>query len=221
MPALLPPELAGALALFALLALPGVLAVRAPWTTVPGLSVAFWTLTWWWLPVEGRSRLLAATLAVSAVFAFLRLLPKHFVPPPPGYPAPPPPVAGPTTGRAPRLSSPPSLLVVAVALGLVAPFALWAHAPGPEMAFTTTSARVAVWHDGLPGSYAPLLPLAPFGAPAPALATLSADLSLLSGLDPARAVVLATLAALGLGLLGRTPSSRRGFRPRPPSSSRR
>jgi hypothetical protein len=196
------PDLTGVLALLVLLALPGVLAVRAPWTTVPALSVAFWTLTWWWLPLEGRSRLLVVALAVSAVLALLRLLPKQLVPPPPGHPPSPPPVSGPTTGTPPRLWSPPSMLVVAVALGLVAPFALWAHAPGSGMAFATTSARLAVWRDGLPWSYAPLLPLAPFGAPAPALATLAADLSLLCGLDPSRAVVLATLAAVGLALLG-------------------
>jgi hypothetical protein len=196
------PDLRGVLALVALLTLPGVLAVRAPWTTVPALSVAFWTLSWWWLPIEGRSRLLVALLAVSAVLALLRLLPRHFVPPPPGHPVPPPPVSGPTTGKAPPLSSLPSMLVVAVVLALVAPFVLWANAPGREMAFATTSARLAVWRDALPWSYAPLLPLAPFGAPAPALATLAADLSLLCGLDPSRTVVLATLAAIGLALLG-------------------
>jgi hypothetical protein len=196
------PDLRGVLALVALLTLPGVLAVRAPWTVVPALSVAFWTLSWWWLPIEGRTRVLVALLAASAVLALLRLLPKQFVPPPPGRPAPPPPVRGPTSGRAPRLSSLPSVLVVAMALGLVVPFALWAHAPGRDMAFATTSARLAAWRDGLPWSYAPLLPLAPFGAPGSALATLAADLSLLSGLDPSRTVVVATLAALGLGLLG-------------------
>jgi hypothetical protein len=195
-------DLRGVLALVALLTLPGVLVVRAPWTTVPALSVAFWTLSWWWLPIEGRGRLLVVLLASSGVLALLRLLPKRFVPPPAGHPAPPPPVSGPTSGTPPRLLSLPSALVVALALGLVSPFILWAHAPGPEMAFATTSARLAVWRDALPWSYAPLLPLAPFGAAAPAPATLAADLSLLSGLDPARTVVLATLAALGLGVLG-------------------
>ncbi|MCG6928057.1 MAG: hypothetical protein LJF30_22470, partial [Acidobacteria bacterium] len=119
----LPPEAAGLLALVALSLLPGVLLVRAPWTTVPAFSVAFWTLGWWWLPLGSRSRLLGASLVLFGVLALLRFLPKHAVPPPPGYdgPAPSPLVTGPLTGDVPRLRSRSSLLVLGVALALLVP----------------------------------------------------------------------------------------------------
>ena len=65
-------------------------------------------------------------------------------------------------------------VVVALAALLLAPLAIMAHAPGPEMAFHTTAARAALWRDGLPVTYQPLLPLGPFGAHPPALATLAA-----------------------------------------------
>ena len=70
------------------------------------------------------------------------------------------------------------------------------------MAFHTTSARLAVWRDGLPLTYEPLLPSAPFGVHAPSLPSLAADLSLLSGLDPGRAVVVAALLSAALLLVG-------------------
>ncbi len=199
----LPPEAAGLLALVALILLPGLLVVRAPWTVVPALSVAFWTLSWWWLPLEGRSRVLQAALLIFAVLALLRVLPKHTVPPPPGYtgPEPPPLVTGPTTGNVPGLRISPSLLVVAVALAMIVPWPLWPHAPGREMAFHTTSARLALWREGLPKTYEPLLPLAPFGAHAPALPTLAADVSLLSGLDPGRSMVAVALLSAALLLI--------------------
>ena len=198
------PEAAGLLALAALVLLPGLLVVRAPWTAVPALSVAFWVLSWWWLPVEGRSRLLATAVAAFALLATLRLVPRRPVPPPPGYAGPPaaPRVSGPITGRPPRLRSAPSLLVVAVAVVLVAPFGLWFHAPGAEMAFHTTAARLAVWREALPAGYAPLRALSPFAAHPAALSTLAADVGLLSGLDPGRCVVAATLLSLALVLLG-------------------
>ena len=48
----MPPDLAaearGLLALAALLLLPGLVIVRAPWTAVPFLSVSFWIVSWWW-----------------------------------------------------------------------------------------------------------------------------------------------------------------------------
>jgi len=48
----------------------------------------------------------------------------------------------------------------------------------------------------------PLVPLAPVGAHAPALATLAADISRLSGLDPAPSLLLLVVAATGLLLVG-------------------
>ncbi len=199
----LSPEVVGLAALLALVLLPGLVVVRAPWTVVPALSVAFWTLSWWWLPMGSRTRVLGFALAALALLAAFRLLPKHVVPPPPSYdgPPPPPPVTGPLSGHTPRLRSGPSLVVVAVALALLAPLVLLSHAPGQEMAFHTTAARLAFWRDALPTTYEPLLPLAPFGAHAPALPTLAADVSLLSGLGPGRSVALVTLGAVALLLL--------------------
>jgi hypothetical protein len=200
----LPPEAAGLLVVVALALLPGLLVVRAPWTVVPALSVAFWVLGWWWLPLAGRSRVLQAALALFAVLAVLRTLPRQHVSPPPDYngPEPLPPVTGPTTGDAPRLRSAGSLTVVGVALGMLLPVPLWPHVPGREMAFHTTSARLAQWRDGLPLSYEPLLPIAPFGAHAPALPAVAADVSLLSGLDPGQSMVVASLLSAALLLIG-------------------
>jgi hypothetical protein len=59
-----------------------------------------------------------------------------------------------------------------------------------------------VWRDGIPASAEPLLPLATVGAHAPALATLAADVSHLSGLDPAASLLLVVVAAAGLLLVG-------------------
>jgi len=200
----LPPEAAGLLALAALFLLPGLLVVRAPWTAVPALSLAFWALSWWWLPFAARSRVLAAALVVFVVLALLRLLPKHTVPPPPGHagPFPEPPITGPTTGDVPRLRTVPSLVVAGVALALLVPLPFEHHAPGPEMAFHTTSTRLVLWRDGAPATYEPLLPVGPFGAHSPALPTLAGDLAHVAGLDPARAVLLMTLASHGLLVVG-------------------
>jgi len=197
------PLVAGLLALALLALLPGALVVRAPWTAVPALSLAFWALGAWWPPLAGRGRFLAAALLAFGLLALLRLLPKHEVPPPPGWrvpPAPPPP--GRPGPRPPRATSGPSLLVAVVALALLAPLPLWHHAPGSRLAFQTTSARLLTWRDAIPATTQPLLPLAPVGAHAPALATLAADVSHLSGLDPAPALLLVVVAAAGLLLVG-------------------
>ncbi|HXY38342.1 MAG TPA: hypothetical protein VEQ10_01655, partial [Vicinamibacteria bacterium] len=133
----------------------------------------------------------------------LRFLPRHEIPPPPGWPVPAAPRPQPRPGQdPPRLRSGPSLLVAAAALLLLAPAPAWRHAPGPRLAFQTTATRLLLWHDGPPLSAEPLLPLAPFGAHAPAMATLAADLSGLSGADPARAVLLVVVTAAGLTLVG-------------------
>ncbi len=199
----LPPETAGLLVLVALVLLPGLLVVRAPWTAVPALSVSFWVLSWWWLPLAGRSHVLQALFALFGVLAVLRILPRHTVPPPPDYtgPEPPPPVSGPTTGVAPTLRSAASLAIVGVALAMVVPLPQWPHVPGREMAFHTTSTRLAQWRDGLPTTHEPLLPLVPFGAHSPALPTVAADVSLLSGLDPGRSMVVASQLSASLLLV--------------------
>lgn len=203
MPPVVPPLLAGLLALAALALLPGILVVRAPWTAVPALSLAFWVLSAWWSPLAGRSRAVSAALLASLLLASLRLLPKHEVPPPPGWVPPPAPRPLPRPGLPPPpLAGPASLPVLAVALALLLPATLGEHAPGPRLAFQATTARLLVWRDGVPATAEPLLPLAPVGAHAPALATLAADVSSLSGLPPAHAVLLAALAGTGLLLVG-------------------
>jgi hypothetical protein len=210
----LPSEAVSILALAALVLLPGVLVVRAPWTAVPALSLAFWVLTLWWLPFPAvsRARFVGMALAAFTLLAFIRVLPKHEVRPGAGEPGGESPSGGRDEQRAsldvdsrpaaPPLVSGPSLVVLAASLALLVPFRLWRHAPGPQMAFQTTAARLLVWRDGLPLSGEPLLPLASFGAHAPALPTLAADVSHLSGIEPAPAVLLVTLATVGLLLTG-------------------
>ncbi len=195
----------GLVPLAALLLLPGLLVVRAPWSAVPALSLAFWALSAWWPPFAslGRGRLVSAAVAVFALLSLLRLLPKHEVPPPPGWV---PPLASPPPARPglppPPLASAASLVVLAAAAALLAPLPLWHHAPGPDLAFQTTTARLLVWRDGVPATAEPLLPLAPVGAHAPAIATLAADASRLSGLDPSRSVLLVLVVAVSLALTG-------------------
>src|SRR5512147_3138655 len=84
------------LPLAALVLLPGLLVVRAPWTAVPALSIAFWVLSAWWPPFAGlgRGRFVSAALTAFGLLLLLRAIPKHEVPPPPGWnplPAPPAP----------------------------------------------------------------------------------------------------------------------------------
>jgi len=189
----------------ALVLLPGLLVVRAPWTAVAPLSLAFWTLGAWWPPLAGpgRGRVVAAIVAGSIVLALLRLVPKHEVQPPPGWQPQAAPLRPARPGLPPpALASSPSLFVLATALGLMAPLALWHHAPGPRLAFQTTTSRLLVWRDGIPLTAEPLLPLEPVGAHAPALATLAADLSQVTGLDPGPALLWVVAAAAGLLLVG-------------------
>jgi hypothetical protein len=191
--------------LAALLLLPGLLVVRAPWTAVPALSLSFWVLTAWWPPLAGlgRGRFVSAALLAFGLLSLLRLLPKHEVPPPPGWTPPPaaPPPARPGLPP-PRLTTAASLLVLGASLALLAPLPLFRHAPGPRLAFQTTIARLLVWRGAVPETAEPLLPLAPVGAHAPALATLAADGSHVSGLDPAASVLLVVVVSAGLSLVG-------------------
>ena len=129
------------------LLLPGLLVVRAPWTAVPALSLAFWVLGGWppvdRLPLAGRlvdrGRSSACGLARAAARAAEargtaapglegRIRAERRRPPRPRAPA----------ARGAGRRSWCSL----VALALVAPFPLWRHAPGPDMAFQTTAARL-------------------------------------------------------------------------------
>lgn len=188
----------------ALALLPGLVVVRAPWTAIAPISLAFWVLGPWWPPLStaSRGRLLAGALLASAVLAALRLLPKRAVAPPPAYPPPRREAASRPGLDPPPLAAASSLLLLGTALALLLFVPLWPHAPGPGLAFQTTAARLVVWRDAVPRSFEPLLPLEPFGAHAPALATLAADVSLLTGHDPAPSLVAVVAAAAGLALLG-------------------
>jgi len=169
-------SLCGLLAFVVLLLLPGLLVVHAPWPAVPFLSLSFWALSWGWLFGASRQRFLHAALPGFLLLALLRLL-------------------KPLGLRAPRGST--VLVLAAAALPLLA-FFCWPLCPGAEMSFHSLGARLLVWRDGLPLTYEPLVSLRPFGAHAPALPALAADVSLLSGLAPAKAVLLAHQAAVGL-----------------------
>jgi hypothetical protein len=153
-----------------------LLVVRAPWTAVPFLSVSFWIVSWWWLPGAGRETFLRAALLVFLVTVSLRLLKRLELRPPRG----------------------PAMLVVVAALARITPFFLWPVAPGPDMSFHALTTLLMVWRDGLPVSYEPLLPLHTFGAYPPGLHALAADVALLSGMAPHRAVFLVSLAGQGL-----------------------
>ena len=174
------PSLLGLLAFVVLLLLPGLLVVRAPWPAVPFLSLAFWALTWGWLFGASREPFLRGALLSFFLLVLLRLF-------------------KPLDGRRPGW--PTVLVLVAAALPLTA-FFLWPVCPGAEMSFHSLGARLLVWRDGLPSTYEPLAHWLPFGAHAPALPALAADVSLLSGLPPAKSVLLVHQAAFGLLLIG-------------------
>jgi hypothetical protein len=179
-------------ALAALVLLPGLMLVRAPWSAVPFLSLAFWMLTWAWTPWLG-SRL----AFVQASLVFFGLL---------------------TALRLPRLQGmwprAPIVALVGVALGLLGPWFVRGLAPGAGAPFRALTTRLLVWRDGLPLTYEPLLAVHHFGPALRAVDLLAADLALLAGGEPARAAHLAQLAAQGLALLAAFELARRLARPR-------
>ncbi|HUG53891.1 MAG TPA: hypothetical protein VMR21_09825, partial [Vicinamibacteria bacterium] len=166
----LPDDTRALLALAALAALPGLLVVRAPGRAVPLLSLAFWVLSWPWFAGASRTRFLQSALAVFAALAFFRLL---------------------RLDR-PRRPRPEHGLLAAGALALFVPFALWPVAPGSAMPRESLAALMLSWHDAWPPSFEPLLATRPFQAGG--VASLAADVSLLSGAPAYRATLLATLA---------------------------
>lgn len=174
------PCLLGLAAFVVLLLLPGLLVVRAPWPAVPFLSLAFWALSWGWLFGASREPFLRGALLAFFLLAALRFF-------------------KPLDWRWP--GGPTVLALVAACLPLLAYF-LWPVCPGAEMSFHSLGARLLVWRDGLPATYEPLAALRPFGGHAPALPALAADVSLLSGLPAAKAVLLVHQAAFGLLLIG-------------------
>jgi hypothetical protein len=163
------------LALLALLLLPGLLVVRAPWTAVPLLSLTFWIASWWWLPAMGRTRLLGAFLVAFGLAALLRL----------------------ARLDASRPSWPALLALTAALLRACAGLAA-----GSGLALDPTAAQLMVWHDGLPATYVPLREGGSFGAHPHGLDAIAADVALLAGLPVSRALALAAGAARGLWAIG-------------------
>jgi hypothetical protein len=172
------PALATVAVLGVLALLPGALAVNARWSAVPFLSAAFWILSWRWVPDlgGGRTRFVIGVAGLSALLGLLRL----------GREA-----------RRPHLPW-PVLLVAGAALMRLVPFAWRTVAPGAEMSLHSLEALLLVWHDGVPRTYEPLLPIHQFGAHPPGLHILAGDLALISGVDASRATLLVALMAHGL-----------------------
>lgn len=165
----------GLAALAGLLLWPGFLVVRAPWPAVPFLSLSFWLLTWWWLPSGAeRSALLGAALLFFALLSAVRLLKPLAV----------------------SLPSRGTILVLVLSAACLVPFFGHEVAPGTSLASVETT--LAVWRDGFPSTYEPLVPIPSFGAHAPGIPFLAADVSLVSGLAPHRAVALVSVASAGL-----------------------
>jgi hypothetical protein len=163
--------------LAALVLLPGLLVVRAPWPYVPFLSMAFWMASWRWLEPfgAGRAAFVRSALLVFAALGCLRLL-------------------KPLGLRRPRARAMAVLLLAVLPLALVP-----STAPvGLDASFRAAGVRVLSWRDGWPVSYEPLLPLAPFGAHAPGLTAVAADVALLAEHPPLASLRLAEAAGLGL-----------------------
>jgi hypothetical protein len=157
-------------AMVALLALPGLVAVLAPWRAMPLLSLAFWVISWTWLGGAGRTRFVHAALAALVALALLRVL---------------------RPGPVPR-PRPAHLVLAAVALMACLPAARRTVPSGPGMPLESVTAELLAWHDGWPVSFEPLLPVAPFRASGVAL--LAGDVLLLTGARPHRAVLIVAVA---------------------------
>jgi hypothetical protein len=187
-------EAAGAVSLLALLLLPGLLVVRAPWTAVPALSLAFWIASWAWLEplARGRTRFLHVAFALFGALVILRLLK------PLG------------AGR----PSAPALAVAAAAALRALPYVFWPVAPGGAAAMHALLALLLVWRDGVPRTCEPLLPVAAFDPGALGFTGLSADVSLLSGLPAPRAAFLVGVVAHGLVQIAVYALLRTWLRPR-------
>jgi hypothetical protein len=169
---------AGLLGLAALVLLPGLVIVRSGWPFVPFLSISYWLVTWGWLTPggPGRERFLQVSLVLSGVLAALRLL-------------------KPLGARHPSW---PTVAVVTFALLRLLPLAAWPAAPGREAGFASAQALLLTWRDGIPASFEPLYPVAGFGLGGFGPAALAADVSLLTGTPPHRALLAVELAAEGL-----------------------
>lgn len=183
------PDARGMAAAVALAVLPGVLVVRSPWRAMPMLSGAFWVLTWTWAGGGSRLRLLHVAFLAFVALAAFRVLRPHPLPRP---------------SRA-------HVALVLAAVVLAVPYAIHAAPGGARSPVEALAAELLGWHDGWPASFEPLLPVRPFRASG--LSMLAADVVLLSGADPHRAVfavaiggdILLLIALWSLAEVGMTP----------------
>ena len=174
----LPPDARAAAAAAAMVALPGVLVVRAPWRALPLVSLAFWVISWTWLFDASRSRVLHVFLMAFAALAVLRVV-----------------RPGPLPGRGWAQAT-----IVVAAIVLAAAVARRAVPSGTDAPIDALASELLAWHDGWPVSFEPLSPRRPFEASG--LAAISADVILLSGAPAHRALLAMTVVAHVALLLG-------------------
>jgi hypothetical protein len=167
----LPSDARAALAAAALVALPGVLVVRAPWRAMPLVSLAFWVTSWTWLGGGSRLRVLHVALMALAALALFRVV---------------------RPGPLPRRGW-AQVVVVVAAIVLAAAQTRRVVPSGTDAPIDALAAELLTWHDGWPASFEPLSPRQPFEASG--LAAISADVMLLSGAPAHRALLAATAVA--------------------------
>ena len=172
----LPPDARAAVAAAALVALPGVLVVRAPWRAMPLVSLAFWVTSWTWFLGASRLRFLHVVLMMLAALSVFRLV---------------------RPGPFPRRGWAPVLIAVA-AIVLAAPQPRRTVPSGTDAPIDALAAELLAWHDGWPASFEPLSPRQPFAASG--LAAVSADVILLSR-APAHRALLAVRVLADVALL--------------------
>jgi hypothetical protein len=168
-------------ALGALLLLPGLTVVRAPWHAVPFLSLAYWVVSWSWLDALGATRrhFLVGSLLFFAALASLRLF-KPWPRPRPSWAA---------------------WLVALAALAQLLPLTRLTLGPGDDGPLRALTVRLLIWHDGLPRTYEPLAPVHHFGAGLHGVDLLAADVALLASVPPVTGALVAALAAQALLLV--------------------
>lgn len=167
----LPPDARAAFAAAALVALPGVLVVRAPWRAMPLVSLAFWVTSWTWFLGASRLRFLHVVLLTLAALSVFRLV---------------------RPGPLPRRGWAPVLIAVAAIL-LAAPQPRRTVPAGTDAPIDALAAQLLAWHDGWPASFEPLSPRQPFAASG--LAAVSADVILLSRASAHRALLAVRILA--------------------------
>jgi hypothetical protein len=149
---------------------------------VVGVSLAFWMVAFWFLPLlpfslSGFFR--AASLAALAGFAWLALRRPGLPPPPPD----------------PRLCAAACAFVGLVLALRAVPMGLAVVPAGADMSMHTYLAELIVRADGVPTSYRPILGLDSFDTFPVGFHTLSALISLLAGLPSYQSAHLVALAS--------------------------